>query len=139
MGPGGRQTEESGYHKVVDGFIRTMERNGVGLATQSNAYDELKSIHRKVGEYRDVPLPLRTRTTIEWYADKHGTTDGYLLRHPQAPDRPFQPYLLQNQWQRLKRRGGLDVPEGTVIYSLRHFFASNCLRHNIPSSRRDLP
>ncbi|MCX4966342.1 site-specific integrase [Streptomyces sp. NBC_00654] len=214
-------------HKVVDGFIRTMERNGVGLATQSNAYDKLKSIlldahrlgifddspllgvrppqydpkravipspsqlqsmrdagddtfrlvmdlmsgcglrngeaaavnfnnivaddiyrvteqvnqstkaydrlkHRKAGEYRDVPLPLRTRTTIEWYADKHGTTDGYLLRHPQDPGRPFQPYLLQNQWQRLKRRGGLGVPEGTVIYSLRHFFASNCLRHNIP-------
>ncbi|MFJ2592345.1 hypothetical protein [Streptomyces erythrochromogenes] len=31
-------------HNVVDGFIRTMERNGVGLAAQSNAYDKLKSI-----------------------------------------------------------------------------------------------
>ncbi|WP_234362152.1 site-specific integrase [Streptomyces sp. IMTB 1903] len=151
-------------HKVVDGFIRTMERNGVGLAAQSNAYDKLKAIlldahrlglfddnplsgvkppqydpkravipspeqlqavrvagddtltllvdlmtgcglrngeaaavnlrnlvaddvyrvteqvnqttktydrikHRKVGEYRDVPLPARTRNTIEWFAD----------------------------------------------------------------------
>jgi hypothetical protein len=28
-------------YKVVDGFIRTMERNGSGLATQSNAFDLL--------------------------------------------------------------------------------------------------
>ncbi|MGW7286232.1 tyrosine-type recombinase/integrase [Streptomyces sp. NPDC054847] len=214
-------------HKVVDGFIRTMERNGVGLAAQSNAYDKLKSIlldahrlghfednpllgvrppqydpkravipspeqlqsvriagdhtfllmvdlmsgcgmrngeaaavnvnnivaddvyriteqvnqstktydrlkHCKAGEYRDVPLPARTKRTIEWYSDKYGTSDGYLLRHPKNPSIPFQPYLLQNQWQRLKRRGELDIPEGMVIYSLRHFFASNCLSHGIP-------
>uniref|UniRef100_A0AAU2JYF1 Tyrosine-type recombinase/integrase n=1 Tax=Streptomyces sp. NBC_00049 TaxID=2903617 RepID=A0AAU2JYF1_9ACTN len=214
-------------HKVVDGFVRTMERSGVGLATQSNAYDKLKSIlldahrlglfddnpllgvkppqydpkrvvipspvqiqslrmagddtlrlvvdlmsgcglrngealavnvnnivandiyrvteqvnrstkqydrlkHRKLGEYRDVPLPQRVKNTIEWHADKYGTTDGYLLRHPQDSHRPFQPHLLQNQWQRLKRRGELGIPDGMVMYSLRHFFASNCLRHNIP-------
>ncbi|MFE9633657.1 tyrosine-type recombinase/integrase [Streptomyces sp. NPDC006463] len=213
--------------KVVDNFIRTMERNGTGLATQSNAYDKLKSIlldahrlglfedspllgvsppqydpkravipspeelqalrrtgddvfqllvelmsgcglrngeaaavnlnnivaddvyrvseqvnqstkqydrlkHRKLGEYRDVPLPQRTKNAIESYADRHGTTDGYLLLHPKDSGRPFQPYLFQNQWQRLKRRGALDIPEGMVIYSLRHFFASNCLTHNIP-------
>ena len=45
-------------HKVVDGFIRSMERNGVGLATQSNAYDKLKAIlldaHR-LGLYSDIP------------------------------------------------------------------------------------
>ncbi|MEW2412881.1 hypothetical protein AB0953_04010 [Streptomyces sp. NPDC046866] len=164
-------------HRVVDGFIRTMERNSVGLATQSNAFDKLKSIlldahrlglfkenpilgvqapvydpkravipspeqlrtlrvagddtftllidvmsgcglrnaeaacvnlnnivaddvyrvteqvnqttkqydrlkHRRPGEYRDVPLPARVKETVEWYADKYGTVDGYLLRHP---------------------------------------------------------
>ncbi|MFF0509209.1 hypothetical protein ACFYUH_37295 [Streptomyces fimicarius] len=46
-------------HKVVDGFIRAMERNGVGLAAQSNAYDKLKSIlldaHR-LGLFEDNPL-----------------------------------------------------------------------------------
>ncbi|WP_053724845.1 hypothetical protein [Streptomyces sp. WM6378] len=46
-------------HKVVDGFIRTMERNGAGLATQANAFDKLKSIlldaHR-LGLYEDSPL-----------------------------------------------------------------------------------
>ncbi|CAN3985251.1 hypothetical protein [Kitasatospora purpeofusca] len=46
-------------HKVVDGFLQTMERNGAGLATQANAYDKLKSIlldaHR-LGIYDDNPL-----------------------------------------------------------------------------------
>ncbi|MFF5013163.1 hypothetical protein [Streptomyces sp. NPDC001165] len=138
-----------------------MERNGVGLATQSNAFDELRSVlldaHRlgtlpdnpvagddafmlivdlmsgcglrngeaaavnlsnivadnvyrvteqvilstrqhgplklrKAGEYRDVPLPARVRETVEWYADRYGTVDGYL--------------------------------EGMVLYGNRHFFAS---------------
>ncbi|MFF5488800.1 tyrosine-type recombinase/integrase [Streptomyces virginiae] len=214
-------------HKVVDGFIRTMERNSVGLATQSNAFDKLKAVlldahrlgifednpllgvqapvydpkkavipsaeqlrglraagddtfmllvdvmsgcglrnaeaaavnirnivaddvyrvteqvnqttkhydrlkHRKLDEYRDVPLPARVKQTIEWYADKYGTVDGYLLRHPHDRDRAYQPYLLQNQWQRLKRADALDVPEGMVIYGCRHFFASNCLAHRIP-------
>ncbi|MDH6114346.1 integrase [Kitasatospora sp. MAP12-15] len=174
--------------KVVDGFLQTMERNGVGLATQSNAYDKLKSIlldahrlglydesplegvkppqydptravipsstqlrdirtagddtfllfadlmsgcgirngeaaavnlknivaddiyriteqvnqttktygrlkHRKAGEYRDVPLPARIKETIDWYAEKYGTVDGYLLRHPQDLSKAFPPTI----------------------------------------------
>ncbi|MER6516747.1 hypothetical protein ABT246_07745 [Streptomyces sp. NPDC001553] len=31
-------------HKVVDGFIHTLERNGAGLATQSNGFDKVKSV-----------------------------------------------------------------------------------------------
>ncbi|MFH8468344.1 hypothetical protein [Streptomyces sp. NPDC017991] len=46
-------------HKVVDGFIKTMERSGAGLATQSNAFDKVKSIlldaHR-LGLYDGSPL-----------------------------------------------------------------------------------
>ncbi|MER5775114.1 tyrosine-type recombinase/integrase [Streptomyces sp. NPDC002039] len=48
------------------------------------------------------------------------------------PTRPFLAYYLQNQWQRIKRAGEVDVPDGMVIYSLRHFFASNCLTNGIP-------
>ncbi|MFD9075622.1 tyrosine-type recombinase/integrase [Streptomyces lasiicapitis] len=213
-------------HKVVDGFIQIMERNSVGLAAQSNAFDKLKAIlldahrlglfgdnpldgvkppqydpkravipspaqlrqiraagddsfllvadlmsgcgmrngeaaavninnivadnvyriteqvnqttrvygrlkHRKVGEYRDVPLPARVRDTIEWYADQHGTVDGYLLRHPSDPSRAFPYYHIHNQWKRIKSAGEVDIPEGMVIYGFRHFFASNCLTHNI--------
>ncbi|PJN25670.1 site-specific integrase [Kitasatospora sp. CB02891] len=214
-------------YKVVDGFIITMERNGVGLATQSNVFDKLRAIlldahrlglydespvegivppqydpkravipspqqlaglrlagdavfrvvadlmsgcglrngealavnvnnivandvyriteqvnqttgayaplkHRKPGEYRDVPLPARTKHTIEWYADTYGTVDGYLLRHPRDLSKPMPTYHLQNQWQRLTPDGTFEIPEGMVLYGFRHFFASNCLTHNIP-------
>ncbi|MFC8712882.1 hypothetical protein ACFUCQ_23600 [Streptomyces sp. NPDC057197] len=30
-------------HEVVEGFVRAMERGGVGLATQANAFDKLKA------------------------------------------------------------------------------------------------
>lgn len=214
-------------HKVVDRFIQTLERNGVGLAAQANAYDKLKAIlldahrlgvfggnplegvkppqydpqravipsvvqlqrirtagddtfrliadlmsgcgmrngeaaavsinsivvddvyriteqvnqttrqngrlkHRRVGEYRDVPLPSRIKETIEWYAEKHGTVDGYLLRHPADPAKTFPYYYLSNQWQRIKRAGEVDISEGMVMYGFRHFFASNCLSNRIP-------
>ncbi|MFD9267227.1 hypothetical protein ACFWB1_01750 [Streptomyces goshikiensis] len=51
--------------------------------------------HRKPTDYRDVPLPARIRETIEWYADKHGTVDGYLLRHPMDPTKPYLAYYLR--------------------------------------------
>lgn len=111
---------------VADDVYRVTEQ----VNQTAKTYGPLK--HRKPGEYRDVPLPPRIRNAIEWYADKHGTTDGYLLRHPEDATRPFQPYLLQNQWQRLKKAQEIAIPEGVVIYSLRHFFASNCLSHGIP-------
>ncbi|MFK0283081.1 tyrosine-type recombinase/integrase [Streptomyces sp. NPDC090499] len=214
-------------HKVVENFIQAMERNGAGLATQSNAFDKLKAIlldahriglfdesplagvkaplydpkravipsprqlqtiraagndqfrlitdlmsgcglrnaeaaavnlrnivaddvyrvseqvnqttgqyaplkHRKPSEYRDVPLPSVIRKTVEWYAEKYGTTDGYLLRHPNDPSRPFPHYSLSNQWRRIKVRERVDIPPGMVLYSFRHFFASNCLAQGIP-------
>ncbi|WP_346283517.1 tyrosine-type recombinase/integrase, partial [Streptomyces sp. T21Q-yed] len=214
-------------HKVVEGFLQTLERNGIGLAAQANAFDKLKAIlldanrlglfddnpvagvktpqydpkrvvipspeqlrqirtagddsfllvadlmsgcgmrngeafavnlnnivaddvyriteqvnrttcqyerlkHRKVGEYRDVPLPARVRQSIEWYAAKHGTVDGYLLRHPSDPSRTFPHYHIANQWQRIKKAGQIDIPDGMVVYGMRHFFASNCLTHGVP-------
>lgn len=96
----------------------------------TKAYGRLK--HRKPGEYRDVPLPSRIKQAIECYVRKHGTIDGYLLRDPRDPSRPFQPYLLQNQWQRLKRDHPSIIPKGIVLYSFRHFFASQCLQLRIP-------
>ncbi|ROR46377.1 tyrosine-type recombinase/integrase [Kitasatospora cineracea] len=222
----GRRTGTFDY-KVVDAFITTMDRNGVGLATQSNVFDKLRAIlvdahrlglydespaggvvppqydpkravipspeqltglrtagddvfqvvvdlmsgcglrngealavnvnnivaddvyritgqvnqttgqyaplkHRKAGEYRDAPLSARVKHTIEWYADTYGTADGYLLRHPRDLSKPMPAHHLQNQWQRLKLAGALHMPEGMVPYGFRHFFASNCLTHNIP-------
>ncbi|MFD6194770.1 hypothetical protein [Streptomyces sp. NPDC060275] len=34
--------------------------------------------------------------------------------------------------QRIKKAGQTDIPDGMVVYGLRHFFASNCLTHGIP-------
>ncbi|MFJ4879587.1 tyrosine-type recombinase/integrase [Streptomyces sp. NPDC088745] len=96
----------------------------------THAYARLK--HRKVNEYRDVPLPARTRETVEWYADKYGTVDGCLLRHPNDPGRPLPYYYLGNQWAHIKKAGEAEIPDGMVLYGMRHFFASNCLSHNIP-------
>jgi integrase len=212
-------------HKVVDGFIRTMERAQTGLATQSSAFDKVRAIlldaqrlglyaenplegvkgpqydparavipsleqlrghrtagdawmllvdlmsgcglrngeaaavnlsklvaddvyrvseqvvqttgkygplkHRKAGEYRDVPLPARVRETIYWYAEKHGTVDGYLLRQADRPEKPYPHWGLSNQWKRLKEAGAVDIPERMVIYGYRHFFASNCLTNGL--------
>ncbi|WP_456302500.1 tyrosine-type recombinase/integrase [Streptomyces tendae] len=214
-------------HKVVDGFIRSMERAQTGLATQANAFDKLRAVlldahrlgvfpdspllgvkppqydparavipsleqlrairaagddafmllvdmmsgcglrngeaaavnlnnivaddvyriseqvimsthrygplkHRKVGEYRDVPLPARIRSTIEWYAEKYGTVDGYLLRRPTDHRLPYPHWGLWNQWQRIKAAGEVEIPERMVVYGFRHFFASNCLHNGIP-------
>lgn len=44
----------------------------------------------------------------------------------------FPYYYLSNQWQRIKRVGEAEIPEGMVMYSFRHFFASNCLANRIP-------
>jgi integrase len=110
---------------VADDVYRVTEQ--VNQTTKK--YGPLK--HRRQGEYRDVPLPRRIRETIEWHADKHGTVDGYLLRHPQDQTQAFRPYFFQNQWQRLRKEQSLDIPDGMVIYSMRHFFASNCLSQGI--------
>ncbi|MGN9822113.1 tyrosine-type recombinase/integrase [Streptomyces sp. SD11] len=55
-----------------------------------------------------------------------------MLRHPRDPGKPFPYYYLDNRWLRIKKAGVADIPEGMVVYGLRHFFASNCLSHNIP-------
>ncbi|GAA2652780.1 MULTISPECIES: hypothetical protein [Streptomyces] len=74
----------------------------------------------------------RRRKLSHFLRVEHGTVDGYLLHHPMDPTKPYLAYYLQNQWQRIKRAGEVDVPDGLVIYSLRHFFASKCLTNGIP-------
>ncbi|MEW2318180.1 tyrosine-type recombinase/integrase [Streptomyces bauhiniae] len=111
---------------VADDVYRVSEQ--VILSTKS--YGPLK--HRKAGEYRDVPLPARVRETIEWYAEKHGTFDGYLLRQPTDSSKPYPHWAMDNQWKRIRAAGEVDIPAGMVLYGNRHFFASNCLSNGIP-------
>jgi hypothetical protein len=61
--------------------------------------------HRKAGEYHDVPLPARISETTEWYAEKYGTFDGYLLRQPTDPRKPYRHWGMDNQWKRIRTSG----------------------------------
>ncbi|MFJ1569269.1 hypothetical protein ACIOG8_34505 [Streptomyces erythrochromogenes] len=65
-------------HKVVDGFIRTMERNGVGLAAQSNAYDKLKSIWHT---WRRPPMARLRTWTVLWPVPSPAFATRYVQRH----------------------------------------------------------
>ncbi|MFJ9846795.1 hypothetical protein ACIRYZ_41465 [Kitasatospora sp. NPDC101155] len=58
---------------VADNVNRVTEQ----VNQASKAYSRLK--HRKVGDYRDVPLPARPKHSIGQYAETYGTVDGYLL------------------------------------------------------------
>ncbi|MEU3561235.1 tyrosine-type recombinase/integrase [Kitasatospora sp. NPDC006786] len=40
-------------------------------------------------------------------------------------------YVIDRQWRRIKKSGLAGIPEGMVLYGLRHFFASNCLSNGI--------
>ncbi|WP_019546557.1 tyrosine-type recombinase/integrase [Streptomyces sulphureus] len=112
---------------VANDVYRVCEQ--VNQTTQT--YAPLK--HRKRGDYRDVPLPASVRETIERYAEKHGDIDGYLLRNPKDAARPLPNHSLDNLWRRvIRQRARIGIPNGMVLYGLRHFFASNCLTHGIP-------
>ncbi|MFH8387949.1 tyrosine-type recombinase/integrase [Kitasatospora sp. NPDC018058] len=77
-------------------------------------------------------MPARTKHSIEWYADTYGTVDGYLLRNPRDITQAIPHHVIDSQWRKIKKSGQADVPEGMVLYGLRHFFASNCLSNGIP-------
>ncbi|MGW6992780.1 tyrosine-type recombinase/integrase [Streptomyces sp. NPDC054946] len=67
-------------HQVVDGFIRTMERNGAGLATQSNAFDKVKSVlldAYRLGIYTENPVP---GVKPPQYDPEHAVIPHYRLR-----------------------------------------------------------
>ncbi|TGA98558.1 hypothetical protein E4099_22945 [Streptomyces palmae] len=40
--------------------------------------------------------------------------------------------MIDGYRQRIKEADAAEVREGMTLYGLRHFFASNCLSHNIP-------
>ncbi|WP_230883169.1 site-specific integrase [Streptomyces venezuelae] len=94
----------------------------------SNTLRPAQLKHRKVCEFRDVPLPRSVREAIERYEEKHGTTkDGYLLRGPGG-------YFTEGMKRRRVRKLFANLPpEGGVgMYGFRHYFASNALGNGIP-------
>ncbi|MEU9859375.1 tyrosine-type recombinase/integrase [Streptomyces sp. NPDC047971] len=94
----------------------------------SNTLRPAKLKHRKVGDFREVPLPRSVREAIERYEEKHGTTkDGYLLCGPGG-------YFTEGMERRRVRKLFADLPpeEGVGMYGFRHYFASNALGSGIP-------
>lgn len=85
--------------------------------------------HRKFGEFRETPMPWAVRESLLRYEKEHGTdANGYLLRTQRSPY--WAHTTLEYQWGAAKKRAG--VTRRLTTYSLRHFFASNCLTKGIP-------
>jgi integrase len=94
----------------------------------SNTHRPAKLKHRKVGEFREVPLPRSVREAIERHEAKHGTTrEGYLLRGPSGYyTEPMERRRVRALFERL------PVVDGMGMYGFRHYFASNALGSGIP-------
>ncbi|MGC5039956.1 tyrosine-type recombinase/integrase [Streptomyces sp. DT190] len=85
--------------------------------------------HRKPGEFRETPMPWTVRESLLRYEKVHGAdADGYLLRTQRSPH--WAHTTLEYQWNAAKKRAGIN--RRLTTYSLRHFFASNCLSRGIP-------
>ncbi|MFC6067062.1 tyrosine-type recombinase/integrase [Streptomyces ochraceiscleroticus] len=96
---------------------------------RSKKLEKLK--HRKPGEFREVPLPASVREAIERFVERHGTTeDGYVLQGTRA--KHINHSTISYIWYRKLAGKDVDIPAGMTVYGHRHFFAANCLAHNIP-------
>ncbi|MFJ6859044.1 tyrosine-type recombinase/integrase [Streptomyces werraensis] len=107
---------------VADDVYRVHEQ------IHSNTHRPAKLKHRKVGEFREVPLPRSVREAIERHEEKHGTTrEGYLLRGPSGYyTEPMERRRVHALFDKL------PVMDGMGMYGFRHYFASNALGNGIP-------
>ncbi|MGW6560190.1 tyrosine-type recombinase/integrase [Streptomyces hydrogenans] len=85
--------------------------------------------HRRAGDFREVPMPATVRESLLRYANDVGTDqNGFLLRTQRSPH--WAHTTLDYQWSAARKRAG--ITRKLNPYSLRHFFASNCLSKGIP-------
>ncbi|MEV0692198.1 tyrosine-type recombinase/integrase [Streptomyces sp. NPDC050388] len=85
--------------------------------------------HRKPGEFREAPMPGTVRESLLRFEKEHGTdANGYLLQSQRSSH--WGHSTLEYQWGVAKKKAG--VTRKLTAYSLRHFFASNCLGRGIP-------
>lgn len=74
-------------------------------------------------------MPSTVCETLLRFEKDHGTSpDGYLLRTQRSPF--WAHTTLGYQWNAAKKRAGIS--RRLTTYSLRHFFASNCLSKGVP-------
>ncbi|MEU7164144.1 tyrosine-type recombinase/integrase [Streptomyces morookaense] len=85
--------------------------------------------HRELGEFRETPMPQKVRESILLYQEDFGTDpDGYLLRAQRSPY--WGHSTLEYRWAQARKRAG--ITRKLPPYSMRHYFASNCLSRGIP-------
>ena len=97
------------------------------ITTDGTSTSPLK--HRKLGEYRDVPVPGWLWALVQKHAAEFGTT-GYLF--PGVRDRAYVPYHSFLWVPREAVRAGL--PKGYAPHQLRHSYASAMLSALVPIS-----
>ncbi|MFH9575802.1 hypothetical protein [Streptomyces sp. NPDC017230] len=112
---------------VVERFLDELEADGVGPGEPGQSCARSRK-HRKVEEFREVPLPRSVREAIERYEEKHGTTkEGYLLRGPSGYcTEPMERRRVRTLFEKL------PAVDGMGMYGFRHCFASNALGSGIP-------
>ncbi|WP_338693732.1 tyrosine-type recombinase/integrase [Streptomyces sp. Q6] len=93
--------------------------------------------HRDWGEFRETPMPAKTRAHLMRHAETHSPDQlGYLMTNGGRGGAGVggSPYYSGNafrhKWQ--KTLGAAGITTRYTMYSLRHFFASNCLAMGIP-------
>ncbi|MET9871169.1 MULTISPECIES: tyrosine-type recombinase/integrase [unclassified Streptomyces] len=85
--------------------------------------------HRRPGEFRETPMPWTVRESLLRYEKEHGADKNrYLLRTQRSPY--WAHTTLEYQWGAAKKRAG--ITRKLTTYSMRHFFASNCLANGVP-------
>jgi integrase len=97
---------------------------------QVNPAAQLKPLKfRRVGEFRDIPLPQYVSEAIDKHVAGHGTTpEGYLFQGRKYKLVVRRSY--QEDFQRAAARAGL--PPEFIPHSLRHFYASTALAEGLP-------
>ncbi|WP_326769504.1 tyrosine-type recombinase/integrase [Streptomyces sp. NBC_01591] len=84
---------------------------------------------RKPGEFHESPLPATVRDSVLTYAKNKGVDEnGYLIRTQRSPHWGYS--TMQYQWWSARKKAG--ITRKLNPYSLRHFFASNCLSKGVP-------
>ncbi|WP_257155749.1 tyrosine-type recombinase/integrase [Streptomyces sp. Ru87] len=85
--------------------------------------------HRKPGEFRECPLPSTVRESLLAHAQAAGVgATGYLIRSQRSLY--WGHSTMQYQWWLALKKAG--ITRKLNPYSLRHFFASNCLSKGVP-------
>ncbi|SOD90620.1 Site-specific recombinase XerD [Streptomyces sp. Ag109_G2-15] len=108
---------------VADDVYRITEQ------IEGHARQRARLKHRKPGEFRETPMPWTVRESLLRFVKEHGAdTSGYLLRTPRSTH--WGHTTLASQWGSAKKKAG--ITRKLTPYSMRHFFASNCLANGIP-------